>query len=153
MSTILVIEDDAELRGNLLDLLEAEGFDGLCAADAEAGVRLAIERAPDLVLCDLSLRSVDGFDALTRLRQGPVTGAIPVVVVSGRAERSDIDRALALGANDYVTKPFDRVRLLDVIRARINRNSSLPMAERGASDVEEPVHALRPGQSISAIAS
>jgi CheY-like chemotaxis protein len=132
--SVLVIEDDERICANIVDLLEAEHFEPLAAADGESGVRLAQERAPAVVLCDLAMRGVDGYDVLRRLRRDPRTRAIPVVFLSARAEQTEIERALALGADDYLTKPFTCRELLDVL----NRMLPAPRPPRYSALLAQP---------------
>lgn len=117
---ILVIEDDASLRANLLDLLEAEDFVGLAAANGEQGFELAVEHMPELILCDVTMRDLDGFGLCKRLRERTDTATIPLIFISARVEQHDIDRGLCLGAT-YLTKPFGRVDVLNVIAAKLGR--------------------------------
>ncbi|HKP59482.1 MAG TPA: sigma-54 dependent transcriptional regulator [Polyangiales bacterium] len=127
MNRVLVIEDDAAVRGNILDLLEAEGFEGLAAENGESGVELALQKLPDLIICDVSMPGIDGYDVFELLSSRPSTAVIPFIFLSARAERADVRRGMALGADDYLTKPFTRRELLDSIQTRLRRRrSSLP---------------------------
>ena len=128
MSTVLVIEDDEVIRSNVLDLLEAEGFEGIGAADGEAGVAFAVQHLPDLVICDVAMPGIDGYEVLEILSAKPSTAVIPFVFLSARAERADVRRGMALGADDYLTKPFTRVELLDAIRIRLERSRARSVA-------------------------
>jgi two-component system, NtrC family, response regulator AtoC len=121
MSKVLVIEDDAAVRSNILDLLEAEGFLGLGAADGREGVALAVKHLPDLVICDVGMPGIDGFEVFEILSSQAATAALPFIFLSARAERSDVRRGMTLGADDYLTKPFTRTELLDSIRIRLKR--------------------------------
>jgi DNA-binding NtrC family response regulator len=124
MNRVLVIEDDAAVRGNVLDLLEAEGFVGLAAESGERGVELAVQQLPDLIICDVSMPGMDGYSVFELLSARPNTATIPFIFLSARAERADVRRGMALGADDYLTKPFTRRELLDTIRTRLRRNRS-----------------------------
>jgi DNA-binding NtrC family response regulator len=119
---LLVIEDDLLVRSNILDLLEAEGYHGIGAENGERGVELAVQHLPDLVICDVSMPGIDGYQVYEILRERPATAVIPFIFLSARADRADVRRGMALGADDYVTKPFTRVELLDSIRARLRRS-------------------------------
>jgi DNA-binding response OmpR family regulator len=128
MNRVLVIEDDAAVRGNILDLLEAEGFEGLAADSGESGVELALLQLPDLIICDVSMSGIDGYDVFELLSTRPSTAVIPFIFLSARAERADVRRGMALGADDYLTKPFTRRELLDSIHTRLRRRrASLPL--------------------------
>ena len=142
MSRILVIDDDDGIRANVLDLLEAEGFTGFGAADGNAGVALAMEQLPDLIVCDVTMQGLDGFEVFEILNLDPRTAVIPFVFLSARAERADIRRGMALGADDYLTKPFTRVELLGTIRARLERKR--PVVTGFEHLTEEPGDVERP---------
>lgn len=136
MNTVLVIEDDTLVRSNILDLLEAEGYRGIAAENGERGVEVAVQQLPDLVICDVSMPGIDGFEVFEILSAQPATAVIPVIFLSARADRSDVRRGMSLGAGDYLTKPFTRRELLDSIQARLRR-----------SRASDPVHADRPSPS------
>jgi two-component system, NtrC family, response regulator AtoC len=139
---ILVIEDDAAVRGNVMDLLEAEGFIGLAASSGEEGVELAVKQLPDLIICDVSMLGIDGYQVFELLSARSSTAVIPFIFLSARAERADVRRGMALGAEDYLTKPFTRRELLDSIQTRLRRRrTSAPapdraLATRGAGFAE-----------------
>jgi DNA-binding response OmpR family regulator len=120
MKQILVIEDDAALARGLLDNLRFEGHAVRHAKDAETGLRLHGEVAPDLVLLDLMLPGMSGFDFLRRVQS--MRARPPVIVLSARDAETDIVRALDLGAADYVRKPFALAELLARVRARLREN-------------------------------
>src|SRR5687768_1156013 len=98
MNRILVIEDDATVRSNVLDLLEAEGFVGMGAESGKQGVELAVQQLPDLVICDVTMPGLDGFEVFELLSAQPATAVIPFIFLSARAERADVRRGMALGA-------------------------------------------------------
>jgi len=121
MKTILIIEDDAGLRENLRDVLRLEGFATLEVADGIAGIALATECRPDLILCDITMPGADGHAVLTALRQNPATNTIPFVFLTARSEPAEIRRGMNLGADDYLGKPVDLDDLLAAVRARLQR--------------------------------
>jgi DNA-binding response OmpR family regulator len=122
VARILVIEDDAPLRANLIDLLEAEDFIAIKAGTGERGFELAVEHLPELILCDVTMRDLDGFSVCRRLRERPDTASIPFIFLSARVEQIDIDRGLCLGAT-YLTKPFGRRDVLSAIAATLERTT------------------------------
>ena len=140
MSRVLVIEDDDVIRGNVLELLEAEGFDAHGAVDGKAGVAAALSLAPDIVVCDITMPIMDGREVLRRLRDYPETAATPFVFLTARAEREDVRAGMALGADDYLTKPFTRCELLSCIRGRLARRAALEATLRRdeAPDADAP---------------
>ena len=117
MRRILLVEDNEMNRDAISRLLERRGFAVLTAADGEEGVRRCREELPDLVLMDLGLPVLDGFEATRRIKADPATAAIPVVALTARALTSDRDAALAAGCTDYDIKPVDLARLVGKIRA------------------------------------
>lgn len=116
---ILVVEDDQFLRGLMVKKLESEDFDVMQAVDGESGLRLAREKKPDLILLDLILPGIDGFEVLRQLKAGSDTADMQVVVLSNLGQKDDIDRALSLGAKDYLIKahftPGDIVEKVKVL--------------------------------------
>jgi PleD family two-component response regulator len=101
---ILVIEDDKFLKELLVKKLSKEGFDVQNAVDAESAFLAIDDRKPNLVLCDLILPGVDGFDILKHIKENPKTADIPVVILSNLGQKEDLDKAAALGALDFMVK-------------------------------------------------
>lgn len=118
MSRILVIDDEASIRRLLQVILEGAGHEIECAEDASHGLHALAVGKPDLLILDLGLPDLDGLEALRRLREW---SQIPVLVLSARANSTDKVKALDLGADDYLTKPFDAPELLSRIRALLRR--------------------------------
>jgi DNA-binding response OmpR family regulator len=101
---ILIIEDDSFLRGLLSKKLSSSGFDVSEAIDGDKGIKKTKEEKPDLILLDLLLPTIDGFEVLSKIKQDPDTSSIPVIVLSNLGQKEDIDRCLELGATDYMIK-------------------------------------------------
>lgn len=116
MSRILVIEDQAMIRENIIEILEFEGFDAIGAGDGQVGLTLARQYRPDLILCDILMPVLDGFGVLEGLRSDPELVAIPLIFLSAGANEEGIRQGMALGANDYLTKPFAPADLVEVVR-------------------------------------
>jgi two-component system KDP operon response regulator KdpE len=131
LGTILVVDDDRSIRRGLAAELAAAGFETLEAADGDEGARLAADHDLDLVLTDLAMPVADGFELIARLRK---TGRTPIVVLSVRGAEADKIRALDLGADDYVVKPFSVPELLARVRAQLRRLAD----DGGASVLEFP---------------
>ena len=123
MSRILVIEDNHDLAYGLENNLEIEGHEVTVARDGETAVDLVTEVEPDLILLDLMLPGMDGFDVLARCRRGGYTG--PILILSARGEEVDKVRGLRLGADDYVTKPFGLLELLARVEALLRRTGQV----------------------------
>jgi CheY-like chemotaxis protein len=119
---ILLVEDNAMNLDMLKRRLERRGFEVLVAQDGAEGVRVATESMPRLVLMDISLPVMDGWEATRRLKADPRTAAIPILVLTAHALSTDRDKCFAAGADDYDTKPVDFKRLLDKIEALIGQD-------------------------------
>ena len=122
MKTILLIEDDADVRENTAEILELAHYRVLKAANGKQGVDLARKEMPDLVLCDIMMPDLDGYGVLHMLGRSPETAEIPFIFLSAKAERSDVRRGMELGADDYLTKPFEESELLNAIEGRLRRS-------------------------------
>ncbi len=125
MSTILVIEDDEAIRENLVDLLEAEGYKVISAVNGHSGVQLAQEHLPDLILCDILMPELDGYGVYWELRQDPTTAIIPFIYLTAKATPADLRAGMALGADDYLTKPFTRDEVLRAIATRLAKRATV----------------------------
>jgi len=121
MTKILYVEDNEDNVYMLRRRLERAGFEVLIAADGEQGMAMAVSERPDLILMDLSLPVLDGWEATRRLKAAQETRAIPIIALSAHAMTGDRDRAMAAGCDDYDTKPVDLPRLLQKIRAILAR--------------------------------
>ena len=124
MATILYIEDNDDNLFMLSRRLRRRGFDVLAARDGAAGVETALSALPDLILMDLVLPVMDGWQAATKLKSLPETRAIPVIAVSSHAMSGDREKALAAGCDDYHTKPIEFERLVIAINNHLARNTS-----------------------------
>lgn len=121
MKKILVIEDDAAVRSNILDLLEAEDFEAVGAENGFMGAMWAQEYLPDLIICDVMMPEVDGYEVLSALRQVPATAAIPFIFLTAMVDKADIRQGMNLGADDYLTKPFTRAEILGAVTSRFSK--------------------------------
>lgn len=115
MKKILVVEDNEMNRDMLCRRLTRNGFSVLTAADGGQGLDVAKTEAPDLIIMDLSLPNIDGWEACRRLKADSSTRTIPVIALTAHAMSTDREKALAAGCDDFDTKPVDFVRLLDKI--------------------------------------
>ena len=121
MKEILVIEDNLEVRENIAELLQLSGYKVRTAEHGKSGVAAIQESKPDLILCDVMMPELDGFGVLRILSQNPSTMDIPFIFLTAKAEKEDFRRGMGLGADDYITKPFDDVELLDIIALRLKK--------------------------------
>jgi len=120
-SRILVIDDDEGFREFLRKLLDKAGFEVLLAANGQEGIDLARKWVPDLILCDLEMPILDGYEVLAELRREPDLAPLPVVFLTGQTEPAQVRRGMNLGADDYLTKPVATTDLLAAIRTRLAR--------------------------------
>jgi CheY-like chemotaxis protein len=118
---ILVIEDNEDVRENLVEILELSGFDVNEAPNGLAGVKIALQSPPDLILCDVMMPELDGYGVLELLNQRAETAGVPFIFITARTEKDDLRRGMNLGADDYITKPFYKDELLSVIRLRLRK--------------------------------
>ena len=137
MTKILVIEDEQGVRENLLEILEAENFDTIGAENGHVGITWAWEHRPDLIICDVMMPELDGYEVLKLLRQDPVTETIPFIFLTAKADKADLRQGMELGADDYLTKPFTMAELLGAIASRLKRQASI------ARQSEQKLEALR----------
>lgn len=121
MKTILVIDDNAEMRENLVGILEMANYKVLAAPDGQAGVDMAVRSGPDLILCDIMMPVIDGYNVLRMLSTDPATRSIPFIFITALGDRNDFRKGMRLGADDYIIKPFDGHELLQTIRMRLKK--------------------------------
>lgn len=134
---ILVIEDEKEVRLNILEILTSGGFDSLNADNGLTGIQLAKERSPDLILCDIKMPDFDGYNVLEALRQDSKTAMIPFIFLTAKADKADQRHGMNLGADDYLTKPFRRVELLDAIAARLKRHRAQVEIQKKVNELQQ----------------
>ena len=123
MARILLVEDNEMNRDMLSRRLERRGYEVICAVDGEEGVARAKDDAPDVVVMDLSLPGIDGWEATRQLKAAEETRAIPVLALTAHAMAGDRERALEAGCDDFDTKPVDLPRLVDKIEALLGGGS------------------------------
>lgn len=125
MKKILVIEDDRILRENTTEFLRGENFEVFVAKDGLEGVQQTLQNLPDLILCDISMPNMNGYDFYKTIKQIKSTSTIPLVFFSAKTENQDIRAGMQLGADDYIIKPFDFFELLKVIKTRLDKYDTI----------------------------
>ena len=125
MTKILVIEDELNVRENIVDLLEAEDFEVFSTENGIMGILWAQENVPDLVISDVMMPGMSGHEVLAEMRELPNTELIPFIFLTAMSDKDDIRRGMELGADDYLTKPFTRDELLNAITSRLLRQAKL----------------------------
>lgn len=121
MRKILLIEDNPDVRENTAEILELAGYHVLTAENGKLGVEAAIEHQPELIICDIMMPVLDGYGALHLLSKNPKTDAIPFIFLTAKSERSDMRKGMEMGADDYITKPFDDIELLNAVESRLKK--------------------------------
>src|ERR1700741_3326710 len=125
MKKILLIEDNKDIRENTAEILKLAQYDVITARNGKEGVEMAQKEKPDLIICDIMMPVLDGHGALHLLSKNEETSGIPFIFLTAKAERSDFRKGMEMGADDYLTKPFDDVELLNAIESRLKKNEIL----------------------------
>ncbi len=125
MKKILIIEDNKDVRENMADILELAGYETAVAEDGKKGVEKTLQFEPDLIVCDIMMPQMDGYGVLEKLGESPETARIPFIFLTAKTEKSDFRKGMNLGADDYLTKPFEEHELLDAVLARLKKNDFL----------------------------
>ncbi len=125
MKKILVIEDNWEVREILEEILDLSGYQVTTAEDGSIGAKKALANPPDLILCDIMMPRLDGYGVLNILSKKPATAKIPFIFLTAKSEKEDFRRGMNLGADDYITKPFHKNELLEVIEIRLKKSERL----------------------------
>lgn len=133
---ILIIEDNHDVRENIGEILRLSGYETFLAENGKKGVESAIAHLPDLILCDIMMPELDGFAVLRILSKNDLTEAIPFIFLSAKTELSDLRKGMTLGADDYITKPFDDIVLLDTIEMRLKKRASLGSPDPGVASIK-----------------
>lgn len=122
---ILVIEDQPDVRENIAELLELSNYEAITAANGKEGIKKALEVQPDLILCDIMMPEMDGYEVLYLVGKNPAIARTPFIFLTAKAERSDFRKGMNMGADDYITKPFEEMELLGAIERRLTKSGNL----------------------------
>lgn len=125
MYRILLIEDNKEVRENTAEILELAGYEVDTAGDGKKGIEQVNQKKPNLIICDIMMPVLDGYGVLHLLGKNPDTANIPFIFLTAKAERSDLRKGMDMGADDYITKPFDKIELLHAVESRLKKMESL----------------------------
>ncbi|MFD2865197.1 response regulator [Mucilaginibacter antarcticus] len=118
---VLIIEDNDDIRENVIEILELAGYTVTSANNGKTGVELAFQDVPDIILCDIMMPEMDGYGVLYLLSKRPETIAVPFIFLTAKAEHFDRRKGMEMGADDYLTKPFDDMELLSAIESRLKK--------------------------------
>lgn len=125
MSKILVIEDEQHIRTLIYDILTLEEFEVIEAEDGNQGLNLALSESPDLIICDIMMPELDGYEILKKLQENPRTKAIPFIFLTAKVTKDNMRYGMNLGADDYITKPFEESELLTSVRTRLQKYQTM----------------------------
>ncbi len=139
MKKILVIDDNNDIRENTAEILELAGYSTLTAENGKKGVEIAVREKPDLIVCDIMMPDLDGYGVLHLLKKNVDTEHIPFIYLTAKTERGDFRKGMEMGADDYITKPFDDLELLRAIEIRLKKmdilQAQFQTGEQGANEL------------------
>jgi DNA-binding response OmpR family regulator len=135
MKKILVIEDNNEVRENIAEILELSNYKVFTAEDGKKGVELAMQETPDLIVCDIMMPVLDGYGVLHLLNKHIETYGIPFIFLTAKSEKADLRKGMEMGADDYLTKPFDGIELLNAIEIRLKKAETINKHATGKKDI------------------
>jgi len=139
MKKILVIDDNNAIRENTAEILDLAGYNTLTAENGKIGVEIALRERPDLIVCDIMMPELDGYGVLHLLRKNAATENIPFIFLTAKTERTDFRKGMEMGADDYITKPFDDIELLKAIEIRLKKSEIITgpynVGEQGANEL------------------
>lgn len=134
MKTILLIEDDTALRENTAELLELAGFQVFTAPNGRIGIEKAIQIIPNLIVCDIMMPEIDGYGVLEAVSSNEKTKHIPFIFLSAKTEHKEVRKGMDMGADDYLTKPFDEEELLSAVESRLAKATILAMKSQNQDE-------------------
>ncbi len=124
-ASILVIDDNKDIRENTAEILDLAGYKTFMAENGKRGVELAIKEKPSIIVCDIMMPELDGYGVLHLVRKNPDTENTPFIFLTAKTERSDFRKGMEMGADDYITKPFEDIELLNAVEIRLKKSSIL----------------------------
>ena len=125
MRSLLIIDDHDDIRENIAEILSLAGYKTFSAENGKKGVEKALQEKPDLIICDIMMPELDGYGVLHLLRRNPETEFIPFIFLTAKTERADFRKGMEMGADDYITKPFDDIELLNAVETRLRKSDIL----------------------------
>src|SRR6185436_19494853 len=138
MKSLLVIDDNKDIRENTAEILELAGYKAITAENGKKGVELALKEKPDVIVCDIMMPELDGYGVLHLVRKHADTQNIQFIFLTAKTERSDFRKGMEMGADDYITKPFDDIELLNAVEIRLKKAEILsqkyPGGVQGANE-------------------
>ncbi|MFN9392226.1 MAG: response regulator [Flavobacteriales bacterium] len=153
MKHLLLIEDNTDVRENTAEILELAGYRVTTSQNGKDGVESAMKEPPDLIICDIMMPVLDGYGTLHLLSKNDSTAGIPFIFLTAKSERSDMRKGMEMGADDYITKPFDDIELLNAVESRLRKSDKMrkeiePTRE-GITELLNNIHGIEDIHSIS----
>ena len=146
MRSILLIEDNDELRDNTAEILELANYKVVSAANGKLGIQAALQQKPDLIICDVMMPELDGYGVLHLVNKNIELSGVPFIFLTAKSERSDLRKGMEMGADDYITKPFTDIELLNAIESRFKKNdlvkNSYTADEKGINNLLQDIKGL-----------
>jgi CheY-like chemotaxis protein len=127
-NSILVIDDNKDIRENTAELLELAGYKTFMAENGRKGVELALQEKPSLIICDIMMPELDGYGVLYLIRKNPQTENIPLIFLTAKEGRNDLRKGLAMGADNYIPKPYEEMELLSAVDIGLKKVTSPHLA-------------------------
>ena len=124
-ASILVIDDNKDIRENTAEILDLAGYKTFMAENGKKGVEIALKEKPSLIVCDIMMPELDGYGVLHLIRKNEDTEQIPFIFLTAKTERNDFRKGMEMGADDYITKPFEDIELLNAVEIRLKKASIL----------------------------
>jgi signal transduction histidine kinase len=147
---VVVVDDKENVRSMLRDVLQAHGIEVQLAHDGSSALTLIRERRPDLILSDINMEGLDGYELLEHVRQDPAIAQLPFVLMTGKADLRGMRNGMSLGADDYLPKPFSVTELIEVIKRRLERNEALQLeAESRMSSLRTSITHMLPHELLT----
>ncbi len=154
MKYLILIEDNNEIRENTAEILELAGYKVKTAVNGKLGVELALQEKPDLIICDIMMPVLDGYGVLHLLNKNPALTGIPFIFLTAKSERSDLRKGMEMGADDYITKPFNDIELLNAVESRLKRTALLTKDyPEDVSGMQQMLQEFSGKNSLEALAS
>ena len=150
MKKILVIDDDAAIQSLTVKALQSRGYQALSAADGREGLEVARKYLPDLIVCDVQMPTMDGYQTLSALQQDPVTYTIPFIFLTALRDQQHIRYGLGLGADDYLTKPFTVNELINVVNVRLAKKEAIQrVSDRKLTELRDSIGMALPHELLT----
>jgi DNA-binding response OmpR family regulator len=147
--SILIIDDNNDIRENTAEILDLAGYKTFTAENGKRGVEIALKEKPSVIVCDIMMPELDGYGVLHLLRTNPETQNIPFIFLTAKTERSDFRKGMEMGADDYITKPFEDIELLSAVEIRLKKSEIL--AQKYASSPQGLTQFLKDVKSTGLI--